>query len=190
MVRQLVRYGRGSMRIPLSVAVALPFAVAVVAAAALAVGLAGSAAAGAAPPRNGVFEPGRSLGGLRLGMTPAQVRAAWGTAYGRCRNCRTPTWYFNYTRFSPQGAGVEFRRGRVDAIFTLWSPTGWRTTRNLRIGDDEASVTATYGALTRGECGSYRVLLLPRGRVVSAFAIVSGRVWGFALLRAPSRPCR
>ena len=143
-----------------------------------------------APPRPGVFDPGRSLGGLRLGMTPAQVRAAWGTAYGRCRNCRTPTWYFNYTRFSPQGAGVEFRRGRVDAIFTLWSPTGWRTTRNLRIGDDEASVTATYGALTRAECGSYRVLLLPRGRVVSAFAIVSGRVWGFALLRAPSRPCR
>jgi len=44
--------------------------------------------------------------------------------------------------------------------------------------------------LNRGECGSYRVLLLPRGRVVSAFSIVNGRVWGFALLRPPSRTCR
>jgi hypothetical protein len=146
--------------------------------------------ASSSPPRAGVFDPGRSLGSLRLGMTPAQVRAAWGTDYGRCRNCRTPTWYFNYTRFSPQGAGVEFRRGRVDAIFTLWSPAGWRTTRGLRIGDEEASVTGTYGGMTRAECGAYHVLLLPRGRVVSAFAIVNGRVWGFALFRAPSRPCR
>jgi hypothetical protein len=152
--------------------------------------LAWTAAATAAPPRGGVFEPGRSLGGLRLGSTPAQVRAAWGTAYGHCRDCRTPTWYFNYARFSPEGAGVEFRRGRVDAIFTLWSPAGWRTTGGLRIGDEEARVTAIYAALNRAECGSYRVLLLPRGRVVSAFYIVNGRVWGFGLLKAPSRPCR
>jgi hypothetical protein len=137
-----------------------------------------------------VFEPGRRLGGLTLGMTPAQVRAAWGPAYGRCRDCRRPTWYFNYARFSPEGAGVEFRGGRVDAIFTLWSPPGWRTTRGLRIGDEEVRVTAIYGALTRSECGAYRVLLLPRGRVVSAFYIANGRVWGFGLLRAPSRPCR
>ena len=154
------------------------------------VGLAAASTSSAEPPRSGVFDPGRSLGGLRLGMTPAQVRTVWGTAYGRCRDCRTPTWYFNYQPFSPQGVGVEFRRGRVDALFTLWSPMGWRTTRGLRIGDDEARVTATYGALNRGECGSYRVLLLPRGRVVSAFSIVNGRVWGFALLRPPSRTCR
>jgi hypothetical protein len=144
----------------------------------------------AAPPRAGTFEPGESLGGLRLGLTPAQVRTAWGSTYGRCRDCRMPTWYFNYAPFSPQGAGVEFRRGRVDAIFTLWSPIGWRTSRGLRIGDEEARVTALYGALNRAECGSYRLLLLPRRRVVSAFYIVDGRVWGFSLLRAPSRPCR
>ena len=161
---------------------------------ALSVGLAlvavATATTAAAPPRAGVFEPGRSLGGLRLGMTPAQVRAAWGTTYGRCRDCRTTTWYFNYAPFAPQGAGVEFRRGRVDAIFTVWSPLGWRTTQGLRIGDDEARVTELHGAANRGECGSYRVLLQPRGRTVSAFYVVDGRVWGFALLTAPSRPCR
>jgi len=42
-----------------------------------------AAPAAAAPPRKGVFAPGRSLGGLRLGMTPAQVRAAWGSSFGR-----------------------------------------------------------------------------------------------------------
>jgi hypothetical protein len=123
-------------------------------------------------------------------MTPAQVRGAWGADYGRCRDCRTPTWYYTYEPFSPEGAGVEFRRGRVDAIFTLWSPAGWRTPGGLRIGDAEPRVTSIYGAVTRAECGSYRALLQPRGRVVSAFAIVNGRVWGFELLRAPSRPCR
>jgi hypothetical protein len=152
--------------------------------------LATASASSAAPPASGVFDVGRSLGGLRLGMTPAQVRSTWGSNFGRCRDCRTPTWYFNYTPFSPEGAGVEFRRGRVDAIFTLWSPAGWRTRDGLRIGDDEARVSEIHGALERGECGSYRVLLARRGRVVSAFYIVSGRVWGFALLRAPSRPCR
>jgi hypothetical protein len=158
--------------------------------AAAAIVLAGSASSATALPRNGLFEPGRSLGGLRLGMTPAQVRAAWGTNFGRCRGCAATTWYFNYAPFAPEGAGVEFRRGRVDAIFTLWSPAGWHTPAGLRIGDDEARVTEFYGGLNRAECGSYRVLLSPRGRVVSAFSIVSGRVWSFALFRAPSRPCR
>lgn len=178
------------MPIRLRNGIALPFAVIALAAALSASAAPTSAAVEAVPPRGGVFDPGRSLGGLRLGMTPAQVRAAWGTDYGRCRNCRAPTWYYNYEPFSPQGAGVEFRRGRVDAIFTLWSPAGWRTTRGLRLGDEEASVTATYGGMTRAECGSYHALLHPRGRAVSAFAIANGRVWGFALFRAPSRPCR
>jgi hypothetical protein len=123
-------------------------------------------------------------------MTPAEVKAAWGTTFGRCRNCRAPTWYFNYAPFAPEGAGVEFRRGRVSAIFTLWSPRGWRTTRGLRLGDPEARVTELYGPLNRAECGSYHALLLPRGRVVSAIYVADERVWAFALLMRPSQPCR
>lgn len=157
---------------------------------AVALALAAVGPALAAPPRAGVFDPGRSLGGLRLGMTEVEVKAAWGAGFGRCRGCRLPAWYFNYAPFSPQGAGVGFRNGRVDAIFTLWSPRGWRTTRGLRLGAPEARVTAVYGPLTRAECGSYRALLLPHGRVVSAFYVLDGRVWGFALLRIPSPPCR
>jgi hypothetical protein len=146
--------------------------------------------AAAAPPRAGVFDPGRSLGGLRLGMTPRQVEAAWGTNHGHCRNCPFPTWYYNYARFTPKGAGVEFKRGRVSAVFTLSSPEGWRTTRGLRLGDPAARVTAVYGAMTRTECGSYYALLLPHGRTVSAFYVAGERLWAFALLRIPSPPCR
>lgn len=159
-------------------------------AALVAAALVGAASATAAPPKQGVFAPGVSLGGLRLGMTPAQVKAAWGPTFGRCRNCRLPTWYFNYAPFTPEGAGVQFRGGRAEAIFTLWSPQAWRTTRGLRIGDPADRITTLYGPMSRAECGSYRALLLPRGRVVSAFYVVDERVWGFALLKVPSPPCR
>src|ERR687886_828446 len=110
---------------------------ALAAAALLALALAAPASA-AAPPKRGVLVPGRSLGGLRLGMTQGQVRAAWGSSFGRCRDCLRPTWYYNLRRFQPQGVGVQFRRGSVEAIFTVWSPKGWRTTKGLRIGDDVA----------------------------------------------------
>jgi hypothetical protein len=147
-------------------------------------------AAQAAPPKAGLLVPGKSLGGLKLGATQAQVRAAWGTGFGRCRGCSHPTWYFNYAPFSPKGAGVEFRRGRAAAIFTLWSPPGWRTPKGLRMGDEEARITALYGALTRSECGTYSALLLQQPAGVTAFYVAGGRLWGFGLLRPQVPECR
>jgi hypothetical protein len=148
------------------------------------------ASASSAPPRAGVFEPGRSLGGLRLGMTGAQVKAAWGNRFGRCRSCPRTTWYFNYRAFSPRGAGVEFLGGRVSAVFTVWSPRGWRTPRGLRLGDDARRIAELYGPLARVECGVYTAHLLRRGPTVSAFYETGNRVWAFALLRFPASPCR
>jgi hypothetical protein len=148
------------------------------------------AAGSAAPPQAGLFDPGRGLGGLRLGMTGGQVKAAWGSRFGRCRSCPRPTWYFNYRSFSPRGAGVEFARGRVSALFTLWSPRGWRTRRGLHLGDDAGRITELYGPLARAECGVYTAHLLRRGRTVSVFYETGDRVWAFALLRFPASPCR
>src|SRR5438045_9143883 len=91
-------------------------------AAALLAGLALATAAAAKPPPAGVLVPGQSLGGLRLGMTPRQVTAAWGTTHGRCRRCMNTTWYFNYAPFTPQGTGTEFSAGRAATICTLWPP--------------------------------------------------------------------
>jgi hypothetical protein len=152
--------------------------------------LLGATAAEASPPRKGIFAPGRSLGGLRLGTTPAQVKAAWGSSYGRCRDCLRTTWYFTYRPYKPRGAAVQFRRGRVEAIFTLWAPRGWRTTKGLTIGDDVSRVTSLYGSLARTDCTGYYALVLPRRGGVNALYVVNEKVFGFGLLDFSVPVCR
>ena len=147
-------------------------------------------AAAFALPHGGVVDPGKSLGGLRLGATGSAVRAAWGDTYGRCRGCRTPTWYFTYRRYAPQGAGVELRRGRVAALFTLWSPPGWHTPAGLTIGDASSRIGELYGPLARRECRGYYAFVLPRSRVVTAFYVVDEKLWGFGLSRPSGPVCR
>ncbi len=159
-------------------------------AAAIAVTLLLAAPAAAAPPGAGVLVPGRSLGGIELGARKAQVERRWGQAYGVCRGCPGETWYFNYFAFRPRGAGVEFRKGRVAAVFTLYQPPGWRTTRGLVLGDPVARITSVYGALVRRACGGYAALLLLSGSATTAFYVLDDRVWAFALFRSDARVCR
>src|SRR5919199_2552529 len=100
-------------------------------------------------PQPGVLVPGKSLGGVRLGATPAQVEHTWGRFHGTCRGCDRPTWYFTYARFDRHGAAVEFRHGRADAVWTLWQPAGWRTSRGLALGSAASQIAAFYGALPK-----------------------------------------
>jgi hypothetical protein len=146
--------------------------------------------AAAAPPRAGVLDPGVSLGGLRLGETQAQVEAAWGTSHGRCRKCPSPTWYFNYRRYKPQGAAVSFSNGRVEAIYTLWAPPGWRTPSGLKIGDPSSKISQLYGPLSRTPCGEYAALVLPMRGGVNVFYVSNRKLWGFGLLNFLVQPCR
>jgi len=150
---------------------------------------AASALALASPPRAGLVVPGISLGGLRLGATPAAVRAAWGADHGTCRGCAAPTWYFTYRPFTQQGAGVEFRRGRVSALYTLWAPPGWRTPKGLEVGSPAATVTQLYGPLPLEQCVGYSALLLRRGAALTAFYVVDSKLWGFGLMRYGRSPC-
>jgi hypothetical protein len=145
--------------------------------------------AAAALPDPGLLAPSQSLGGLRIGMAKPQVRSAWGTDFGRCRNCVHETWYFNYEPFRPQGAGVEFVRSRVARVFTLWQPAGWRTTRGLVLGAAEAQVSRRYGPLSRHSCAGYEALVLPGRRTQTAFYIHDGELWGFGITRPGSAPC-
>jgi hypothetical protein len=149
-----------------------------------------AAPAAAAPPGAGVLVPGRSLGGIELGATKAEVERRWGRAYGVCRGCAAETWYFNYFAFQPRGAGVELRKGRVAAVFTLYQPLGWRTERGLELGDSVARVTSLYGALARRECGGYAVLVLPRRGATTAFYILEDQLWAFGLFRPGLPLCR
>jgi hypothetical protein len=148
-----------------------------------------AAPAAAAPPRHGVLVPGRSLGGVRLGTPMQAVIARWGRGFGVCRGCRATTWYYTYERFQPQGVAVSFRKGRAEALFTLWQPSGWRTSLGIVIGDDAAQVTAVYGALDRRDCTGYSTLILHTRAGVTEFYVVGDRLWGFGVSRAP-QPCR
>jgi hypothetical protein len=152
--------------------------------------LAAIPSAASAPPAAGVLVPGESLGGLRLGATPAQVTRAWGRGYGVCRNCATRTWYFNLSPFQPQGAVVEFRRRRVSALTTLWSPGAWHDRRNLRIGESAARITELYGPLETHGCDGYTALPLRSRHALTVYYVLDGKLWGFGLL-APDVPiCR
>ena len=146
-------------------------------------------AAALALPANGVLVPAKSLGGIQLGATQAEVRAAWGDRFGRCRSCSLPTWYFTYRPFTRSGAAVAFRRGRVVAVYTLWRPRGWRSREGLRLGEPSHRVTAVYGPLRRHECRSYSALNLRGGRAVTRFFVAAESVWGFALSRPGVLAC-
>ena len=142
-------------------------------------------------PAQGALVAGKSLGGLRIGMTPAQVLHAWGRKYGVCRSCRDRTWYFTYRPYQPQGAAVSFRGGRVDAIWTLWSPPGWRTRNGtLELGARESEATAVLGPLFTAPCGSYNALLRTRGALTTVYYMFAGKLWGFGLMNASASACR
>jgi hypothetical protein len=151
------------------------------------------ATAPAAPrtlPTAGVVVPGQRLDGVKLGATPAQVRKAWGSDFGKCGICDLPTWYFNYTKFEPQGLGVTFRKGRVVALFTLWAPAGWHTPNGLEVGDEAPAVTDLYGGLPLVGCGSYQAYALRGRRATTAIYVQEGKIWGFAVSRKGIPLCR
>ena len=163
-----------------------------IAAAAVATGVAVGLASPlrAAPPTAGVLVPGQTLARVAVGATETQVREAWGERFGRCRSCPHRTWYFNLRPFEPRGIGVEFRRGRVAAVFTLWQPEAWRSSRGLRLGDPAAGVRALHGPVERTRCRGYRALTRRDGGVTTVFYVVDDKVWGFALVGPGVDVCR
>jgi len=138
--------------------------------------------ASAGPPDAGLFVPGRSLGGIVLGQSRAEVVASWGHAFGRCRRCAVETLFFNRFAFRPEGAAVELSGDRVVAVFTLWAPPGWRTAEGLRIDEPLLRLEATYRPLRRTACPGYDAYALPASGARSVVYVVDERVWGFALL--------
>jgi hypothetical protein len=139
-------------------------------------------------PAGDVFEPGKSVGGVELGMTRAQVEAAWGKRHGVCRECSEPTWYFNARPFEPQGTGVVFERGRVVHAFTLWQPAGWATPEGLVLGAPAGEIGATYGELDERSCDDYSALVRDDG-AQSVFYAYENEVWGFGLVTQGRSAC-
>ena len=147
-------------------------------------------AAASAPPGAGVVVPGRSLGGIELGATKAEVERRWGRAYGLCRGCPFETWYFNYYAFQPRGVGVEWRGDRVAALYTLYQPLGWRTPKGLELGDRLSRLTGVYGPLETRRCGGYTAHVLPGRNATTVFYVLRDRLWAFGLSRPGLALCR
>ncbi|MGH2936248.1 MAG: hypothetical protein ACRDL2_17290 [Gaiellaceae bacterium] len=137
-------------------------------------------------PKAGKLEPGRSLGGIRLGETQAQVRADLGRFYGICDLCTTPTWYFTYGKWTRRGLAVELQRGRVSAVYTVWQPSGWHTAAGLTLGAPRGQVTHTVPFV----CPGYDALVRDANGTRTIYYIVEDKVWGFGLMRPRANPCR
>ena len=93
-------------------------------------------------------------------------------------------------RSSRRARGLRSAAADVVALFTVWSPQGWRTDRGLRIDDTAARIAGLYGPLLRVDCGTYAVLTLRRGRTTTSVYVVDERVWGFGLSRLAEPTCR
>jgi hypothetical protein len=149
-----------------------------------------AAPAAAELPRAGALVPGRSLGGIRLGESPGAVRAALGTFYGVCRGCARRTWYFNSRPFDKRGLAVEFTRGRVSGLYTLWRPAGWHGPHKLGLGSSVLAVHRRTGASRTSTCHGYEALIRDSAHARTAYYLYAGRLWGFGLFHRGGSPCR
>jgi hypothetical protein len=150
--------------------------------------LAATAAAGL--PRAGALVPGRSLGGVRLGESPQALIAALGRFYGDCRGCAHPTWYFTYRAFDKHGLAVEFDRGVVSGVYTLWRPAGWRAPHGLRFGATPLEVHRRAGTLRTITCSGYDALVRDSAHARTVYYLSGARLWGFGLFHRGASPCR
>ena len=129
--------------------------------------------------------PGRSLGGIELGRDQGGGRAPLGPRLRRLPRLRRRRPGTSTTSPSSLAApAVELRNGRVAAVFTLYQPLSWRTTRGVALGDSVTRVTSVYGALVRRECGGYAVLVLPGRGATTAFYVLERQALGVRALPA------
>ena len=83
---------------------------------------------------------------------------------------------------------MRFRKGRVDAVWTLWKPPGWHVGK-LELGAQSATLVNRWGTLLTVPCGSYEARILTRGSVTTVFYVYANELWGFGLSRPGGSPC-
>ena len=152
--------------------------------------LCAAAPASAGLPVRGALVPDRSLGGIRLGEAPAQVRAALGSSFGVCRGCARTTWYFTYRKFDQHGLAVELTSGGVSAVYTLWQPAGWHAPRGLQLGAPQGQILTLAGGLLSIACLSYQALARDTATARTVYYVVDSKLWGFGLFHPSADPCR
>lgn len=147
-------------------------------------------------PARGIFVPGVSLAGVKLGFTQAKVKAVLGSNYQPCTTaispdlCKEPLWLFEYTRGEPLGVGVKFHDNKVTAIFTLGAIQGWKTREGLKMYDPVSNIYSFYETPIYTKCIGFEAFSSRKGTVTSSIYTASGVVYGFALTAAGEAICQ
>ncbi len=141
-------------------------------------------------PQRGVLVSGKSLAGVQLGDSMAKVKSLWGGRFTRCGTCKPAMWFYWYPPpADPQGAGVQFAKGRVVAVFTLGSPAGWRTETGIRVGQILNNPTESGSHWL--SCAGYSAKSTETTpNAVTSILTQGAAVYGFALTRPSVSPCR
>jgi hypothetical protein len=136
-------------------------------------------------PLNGVLVPGKSLGGVHLGDSAAQVRVLWGRNYTVIGGQPT-TWLYMSPNGDPFGAAVSLRGGRVTAVYTLGG-INWRTSGGLRVNQMLPPAHNSSPSTTQHTCLGYGAVSSSSDGHVTSILTQGLVVYGFALTR-PSEP--
>jgi hypothetical protein len=147
-------------------------------------------------PARGIFVPGESLAGVKLGYTQAKVKAALGSNYRPCTTemapslCKEPLWLFEYQRGEPLGVAVKFHKGLVSAVFTLGAIQGWKTREGLKMYDPVSNIYSLYEVPIYTKCIGFEAFSMRKGTVTSSIYTASGVVYGFALTGPGEAVCQ
>jgi hypothetical protein len=145
-------------------------------------------------PARGVLVVGKSIAGVKLGMTQAQVKTILGGNFTNCITspCNDPTFLYFYPSGEPLGMGVRFNKKTLKAvaIFTLGAVTGWRSSDGLKIADPASKVYDLYGSPRYSKCIGYEALSVQQPGVVTSFYLTSGVVYSYALTMPGATVCQ
>ena len=141
-------------------------------------------------PMRGVIIPGVSLAGVKIGDTEQRVRRLWGGNFVTCKYCSDATWLYEYQNGEPLGAAARFQKGKVVAVFSLGSPSGWRTNKGLYIGDPISNVYQYFPRTGTTRCIGFDAITIRTGKVVTAVYSSAGVVYGFALVTPSMTVCQ
>jgi hypothetical protein len=146
-------------------------------------------------PTRGIFVPGVSLAGVKLGFTQARVKAALGSNYRLCTIansslCKEPLWLYEYQRGEPLGVAVRFHNKIVTAVFTLGAIQGWKTSEGLKMYDPVSNIYSLYETPIYSKCIGFEAFSMKKGGSLSSFYTASGVVYGFALTAPGEAICQ